>query len=329
MRRLLPFILSITLSLLALVPGAASAAPKLDEVADLSGPPAQMTSAPTATPGSCSTAPATRPSPGSSRTARSRSTRWRTWSARSASPAARTRTSGRRSAAASCGFRSTIRRTSEEHRRSTGFNGQGITNGPGDKLYAIGGDQFISFSANNPAGFDADTITGMDARGLDEADGKLWAVDFGGSDIIRIDPDGEDFKRFNVGGGPQQVVRRPQWPDRLREPRHATRRRSGGSRATTSTRRKDPSADPFGIEFAGDGNWWIGQFNKVGMGILQPDGKLKQFKDLPDRLEDPLPRGRRRRGLRRDREQGQGRDHQGRELAPGTEGRAGAMPARQ
>lgn len=277
MRRLLPFILS--LSLLALVPGAASAAPKLDEVADLSGPPAQMTYGPDGN-------------------------AWVLFNGAGNETLARVKPNGKvkeyevadlvGAVGITRGPNQNLWATvsggvvripiddpeNSEETAIAGFNGQGITNGPGNKLYAIGGDQFISFSANNPAGFDADTITGMDARGLDEADGKLWAVDFGGSDIIRIDPDGEDFKRFNVGGGPQQVSDGPNGQIAYANP-GSDPQTVGRIKGNDVNKTKDPGADPFGIEFAGDGNWWIGQFNKVGLGILQPDGKLKQFKDLP------------------------------------------------
>ncbi len=77
-------------------------------------------------------------------------------------------------------------------------------------------------------------------------------------------------------------------------------------------------SDPFGIELAGDGNYWIGQFNKESMGILQPDGDLKQFKDLPNNAHTRYRGGQGQRRVRRDREPGQGRDHQGRQLARST-----------
>ena len=41
---------------------------------------------------------------------------------------------------------------------------------------------------------------------VDGADGKIWIADFGGTDIVRVNPNGEKFKRFNVGGGPQHIV---------------------------------------------------------------------------------------------------------------------------
>jgi hypothetical protein len=162
--------------------------------------------------------------------------------------------------------------------------GQGIVFGPQNKLWAASGDQLVSFEPNDPNGFDADTIDGMDARGIDEADGKLWIADFGGSDIVRARTNG-NFKRFNVKGGPQQVSDGPNgqvaYSNPGTDPQTVGRIVDGKIRKT-----EDPQSDPFGIEFADDGNWWIGQFNKPGkMGMLSPSGNLKQFKDLPNNAQ--------------------------------------------
>ena len=153
---------------------------------------------------------------------------------------------------------------------------QGITNGPDERIYAASGDQFVSFPANNPADQDEDTIGGMNARGVDGADGKIWIADFGGTDIVRVNPNGEKFKRFNVGGGPQQVAEGPNglvgYTNPGSDPQTVGRIEDGDVKKT-----KDDGADPFGIGFAG-GKWWIGQFNKPGkIGMLSPNGDLKQF----------------------------------------------------
>jgi len=154
--------------------------------------------------------------------------------------------------------------------------GQGITNGPDHRIYAASGDQFVSFPANNPNDQDEDTIGGMNARGVDGADGKIWIADFGGTDIVRVNPNGEKFKRFNVGGGPQQVADGPDglvaYTNPGSDPQTVGRIEDGKVRKT-----KDDGADPFGIGFAG-GKWWIGQFNKPGkIGMLSRNGELKQF----------------------------------------------------
>jgi hypothetical protein len=159
---------------------------------------------------------------------------------------------------------------------------QGITNGPDERIYAASGDQFVSFPANNPANQDDETINGMNARGVKGADSKIWIADFGGKDIVRVSPNGENVKRFKVGGGPQQVADGPNgligYTNPGSDPQTVGRIEDGDAKKT-----KDDGADPFGIQFAG-GNWWIGQFNKPGkIGVLSTDGKLSQFsKGLPN-----------------------------------------------
>ena len=153
---------------------------------------------------------------------------------------------------------------------------QGITNGPDKRIYAASGDQFVSFPANDPTDQDEDTIDGMNARGVDGADGKIWIADFGGTDIVRVNPNGEKFKRFNVGGGPQQVADGPDglvgYSNPGSDPQTVGRIDGGDVKKT-----KDDGADPFGMVFAG-GKWWIGQFNKPGkIGVLSRDGELSQF----------------------------------------------------
>ena len=153
---------------------------------------------------------------------------------------------------------------------------QGITNGADDRIYAASGDQFVSFPANNPSNQDEDTIDGMGARGVDGADGKIWIADFNGSDIVRVNPNGENFKRFNVRGGPQQVADGPNglvaYTNPGDDPQTVGRIDGNDVKKT-----KDKGSDPFGIAFEG-GRWWIGQFNKPGkVGMLSPNGTLNQF----------------------------------------------------
>jgi sugar lactone lactonase YvrE len=277
-RRLLALILP--LSILALIPGSATAAPHLDEVADLSGPPGQMTYGPDGN-------------------------AWVLFNGAGNETLARVKPSGKvkeyevPDLNGAVGITRGPNRTlwasrnggvvkvpvndpenSEDFAIAALGGGQGIVNGPQNRIYAVNGDKFVSFSPNNPAGFEEDTITGMDARGIDEADGKLWVADFGGSDIVRVNPNGNDFKRFNVGGGPQQVSDGPNGQVAYANP-GSDPQTVGRIKGNDVDKTNDPGADPFGIEFAGDGNWWIGQFNKQGLGVLRPDGKLKQFKDLP------------------------------------------------
>lgn len=158
---------------------------------------------------------------------------------------------------------------------------RGITKGPQGKLWAASADQLVSFKPNNPPGFDATTINGMGARGIAESGGKLWIADFAGQRIVRAAPSGA-VKKYNVGGGPQQVAAGPDngiaYANPGDVPQTVGRIEEGGGPKKT----KVPNSDPFGMEFAPDRNWWIAEFAKDQLGLLSQDGDLKQFKDLPN-----------------------------------------------
>jgi len=160
--------------------------------------------------------------------------------------------------------------------------GQGITKGPGGKIWATGTDQLVSFDPGNPAGFTAKTINGMGSRGMTASGGKLFVADFNGGRIIRSTAAGET-KKFNVGGGPQQVTSGPQgsvaYTNPGTDPQTVGRIAAGGSPQKSSF---PLGTDPFGIDFAPDHNWWFAEFGKDRLGILSPGGNLKLFKDLPN-----------------------------------------------
>jgi streptogramin lyase len=157
---------------------------------------------------------------------------------------------------------------------------RGITSGPQKKLWAASGDQLVSFKPANPAGFDARTITGMNARGIATSGGKLWIADFGGKRILRVDPTG-GVKKFKVGGGPQDVAKGPNggaaYTNQGTDP-HTVGRILGGEVKKT----KVPNTDPFGIDRASDGKWWIANFASHNLSILSPNGNLTKFKKLPN-----------------------------------------------
>lgn len=281
MKRLLPLLLS--LSLLALAPAGVNAAPNLAETGELSGPPGQMTKGP-------------------------RGTAWVLFDGAGDENLARVKPSGKVKEyevpdlvgavditlgpggnlwATRTGAVVKVPTDDPENANDFDINGldgggQGITFGPQQKLWAAGGDQIVSFEANDPAGYEADTINGMSARGVDDADHRIWIADFGGQRIVRYSPNG-GVKNYNVGGGPQQVTDGPNgqiaYTNPGDDPQTVGRIGKTGGAKTTN----DPGADPFGIEFADDGNWWIAQFNKPGkLGRLSQSGNLKQFDGLPN-----------------------------------------------
>jgi virginiamycin B lyase len=157
---------------------------------------------------------------------------------------------------------------------------RGITKGPQGRLWAASNDQLVDFPANNPLGFDATTINNMAARGIASSGGRLWIADFGGQRIVRADPGG-DVKKFNVGGGPQEVASGPQgsiaFANPGDNPQTVGRIRPGGNAKTTNV----PNSDPFGMAFAPDGKWWFAEFAKHKLGKLSTGGEVKQF-DLPN-----------------------------------------------
>jgi streptogramin lyase len=271
----------LALALLVLAPAAASAAPRLDKVVDLTGPPGQMTIGPDGNAWVLFTGA------GGENLARIKPNgKVKEYAPPDlVSPTGIAKGPGGNLWATRNGGVVRIPVDDPENAVATDIGGmgagQGITKGPQGKMWAASDDQLISFEPNDPAGANLDTIDGMSARGIDEADGKLWIADFLGGDIVRAKPNG-DFKRFNVGGTPQQVADGPDdqvaYSNQGTDPQTVGRIVNGDVKKT-----KDPNADPFGIELAGDGNWWIGQFNKPGkLGILSPSGNLRQFGDLPN-----------------------------------------------
>jgi virginiamycin B lyase len=156
-----------------------------------------------------------------------------------------------------------------------------IVKGLQGKLWTASGDQLVSFKANNPLGFDAQTINGMAARDIAISNGKLWIADFGGQRIVSSTPSG-NVKKYNVGGGPQGIASGPDktiaYANPGTNPQTVGRIKDGGKAKTTD----DPNSDPFGMTFAPDHRWWIAEFAKSQLGILSPQGNLKQFKHLPN-----------------------------------------------
>lgn len=156
---------------------------------------------------------------------------------------------------------------------------RGITAGPQGKLWAASGDQLVSFKPNNPAGFNADTINGMAARGITASDGKLWIADFGGQRIVRSTTSA-DVKKYNVGGGPQEIAAGPDggvaYGNPGTKPQTVGRiGKSGGAKTTKAV------GDPFGVDFTG-GEWYFAMFATDEVGILSQNGGFKRFKDLPN-----------------------------------------------
>mgnify|MGYP001030715542 FL=1 len=157
---------------------------------------------------------------------------------------------------------------------------QEITKGPGRKLWTASGDKLISFKPGNPAGFAAkDLGANTSARGIAAAGKNVWVADFNDGKILRVKPGGA-IKRFNVGGGPQDVAQGKK--GRVAYTNQGTNPHTVGRIVGKRVRKKRvPDTDPFGIAFAG-GNWWIANFASHDLTILSPKGKLRRFRKLPN-----------------------------------------------
>lgn len=156
---------------------------------------------------------------------------------------------------------------------------QRIISGPQNKLWTASDDQLISFKPNDPNDFGADTINGMNARGIDTSGGKLFIADFGGQRIVRSTPSG-DIKKYNVGGGPQEVGAGPNGGIAYANPGDVPQTvgrigSSGGAKTTKAV------GDPFGMDFTA-GKWWISMFAKDQVGVLEQDGDFSRIGGLPN-----------------------------------------------
>jgi virginiamycin B lyase len=161
---------------------------------------------------------------------------------------------------------------------------QEIINAQG-AMWTASADQLVSFEPADPNGFTDETIEGTatSARGIAASGGRVWVADFGDKRIVRIDMESGAQKSFNVGGGPQDVARGPKngaaYTNQGTDPHTVGRIVKGRGNAR---RTKVPDTDPFGIAFAGDGNWWIANFASHNLTILSQKGKARRFRNLPD-----------------------------------------------
>lgn len=157
---------------------------------------------------------------------------------------------------------------------------QEITKGPGGRLWTASGNELISFDPVNPAGFATQDLgLNTSARGIAAAKGKVWVADFNDGKILRVSPGGA-IKRFDVGGGPQDVASGAK--GRIAYTNQGTNPHTVGRIVGKRVLRKRvPDTDPFGIAFAA-GNWWIANFASHDLTILSPKGKIRKFRKLPN-----------------------------------------------
>jgi virginiamycin B lyase len=158
---------------------------------------------------------------------------------------------------------------------------RGITKGPEGKLWTGSGDQLVSFLPANPLGFDATTIDGMGARGIAASGGRLFIADFGGGRIVRADPSG-GVKKYNVGGGPQEVAKGPPKTIAFANPGSVPQTVGRIKEGDHPRKTEVPNSDPFGMAFAPDHKWWFAEFATSHLGVLSQTGNVKQFRDLPN-----------------------------------------------
>jgi DNA-binding beta-propeller fold protein YncE len=153
-------------------------------------------------------------------------------------------------------------------------------------MWTASADHLVSFDPDDPNDFTDTTLEGTapSARGIASSGGRIWVADFGDKRIVRIDmQNGDAQKSFNVGGLPQDVAKGPQkgaaYTNQGTDPHTVGRIVKGRG---TAKKTKVPDTDPFGITFAGDGNWWIANFASHNLTILNREGKARKFRKLPD-----------------------------------------------
>ena len=152
-----------------------------------------------------------------------------------------------------------------------------ITPGPRGQLWTASGDTLVSFRPGDPEDFNDRTINGMAARGIAATSKHVWIADFGGQRIVRVEPSGP-VKKFDVGGGPQEVGA---GGGRVLYANPGSNPQTVGVIDGNKVRKtKTPDADPFGITFTA-GKWWVANFADRSLSILPAQGGKAQRLRLP------------------------------------------------
>jgi streptogramin lyase len=152
-----------------------------------------------------------------------------------------------------------------------------ITPGPRKSLWTASGDTLVSFRPGAPEDFNERTINGMAARGIAATDEHVWIADFGGQRIVRVKPSGP-AKKFDVGGGPQEVGAgrgRVLYANPGSDPQTV-----GVIDGKKIRKTKTPDSDPFGITFTA-GRWWVANFADRSLSILPARGGDAKRLKLP------------------------------------------------
>ena len=158
---------------------------------------------------------------------------------------------------------------------------RGITSGPDGNVWTASADKVLKIPPASPATPDEFTIAGMSARGISAGPSLIWVVDFGGGRIISLNTGGADVTPYDVGGGPQEVAAsdgaQVAYGNPGSDPQTVGRITPGGTPLTTPT----PLVDPFGVAFGADGAYWFAQFAAGSLGRLTTAGSYTTLGGLP------------------------------------------------
>ena len=158
---------------------------------------------------------------------------------------------------------------------------RGITSGPDGNLWTASADKVLRIPPGDPTAPDEFTIAGMGARGISAGPDLIWVADFVGGRIISLNTDGADVTPYDVGGGPQEVAAsngaQVAYGNPGSDPQTVGRIAPGGAPLTTPT----PLADPFGVAFGADGAYWFAQFAAGDLGRLTTAGSYTTLGGLP------------------------------------------------
>jgi len=153
---------------------------------------------------------------------------------------------------------------------------QGITTGPDGNLWTASNDAVIKIPPADPTTKTVFTVAGLGPRGIASGgDGQLWVADFAGNQVVSVTTAGAT-KGYPVGGGLQGIAAGPgtqiAYANPGANPQHVGRITPGASALKTEL-----SGDPFGITFGPDGAYWSAQFAAGKIARLTTGGAVTEL----------------------------------------------------
>lgn len=149
---------------------------------------------------------------------------------------------------------------------------RGITTGPDGNLWAASGANVVKISPASPIPASPAFPVLVGARGIARGnDGMLWVADFAGARLVSVTTTGAPTN-YATGGGPQELVAGPGnqigYTNPGATPENIGRVMPGGVPQPTLV-----DGDPFGIVLGNDGAYWIARFLTNQLLRFTPSGQ--------------------------------------------------------